>query len=129
MIRRSRRITEMHQDLIQRIELAHKTFSMIVTRLRNFARPVTIADVQFWINFHTAERARLLALRDVVGPHLQRLYPDTYDDAVEYVQDVPTLIGYMQQLVDSGNVTNARRTTLANAIEALMDGGADAIEG
>jgi hypothetical protein len=118
----------MHQDLIQRIELCHRTFSMIVTRLRNFAKPVTIADVQFWISVHTAERARLMALRDTVGPTFQRLYPDSYADAVEYVQDVPTICGFMQQLVDSGAVNNARRTTLANAIEPLLENGADVID-
>lgn len=140
-IRRKRRVYDMITDLIPRIELAHDSLTNIVTALRATGQALvwTIEppagagprfSAQGWVDHFTTERARLMALRDVVGPIMQRVYPEVYDDAADYVTTVPTIVAAINTVLDlhrdgatlrNETLTNGQRNALANAIEAELE--------
>lgn len=134
MIHRTKRITDMQFDLIQRIELAHRTCQNIVQDLRDASLTIWTGtslsgngrSAVGWIQHFQSERARLLNLRDTVGPIIQRVFPELVTPIADYMQDVPGIVADIQTAIDLHGQTNEplttpQRSTLANAIEARLE--------
>lgn len=137
MIRKPVGVRQLHEDLIQRVEVTHRTCLSIVQALRDAGAEVWTVDATpsaaarkysatGWVQHFTSERARLSGLRDTVAPIIQRLYPEMVTPIQDYLSDVPLIVADIQAAIDRHGGRNERltageRATLANAIEARVE--------
>lgn len=137
MIRKSTRLFEAHQDLIQTLDYGHKDCLNLVAKLRDPScevwtkepprdPPATRFNATGWVYHFSHARQRLASLRADVGADVVRVYPRVELPLNEYLADIPEIVADIQRAIDrhagrAEPLTTAERTALANAIEARLE--------
>lgn len=141
MIHRPVGLLALFQDLMPRLEVAHKTGMNIVARLRDASvdvyaggptpapdaeNPRRAYNAAGWVAHFASEAPRLAAQREKTEDAFARLMPELVEAETAYHATVPVIAALVQAVVDAhgGRVellTLRERTQLADAIEAELE--------